>query len=197
MRPMLAALPLAAVLAAALAAAPLAALDTVYLIRHAEKVTDWPAQHGTFQPLSDAGHARAVRLAARFAGAGIAGIYTSLTARTFATAVPLAKAAGLSVEATDATTSTDPAALGAFLDTLRRRHAGDRAVLIVGHQNTVPLILLALGAEEACYEALDMRPHPRYRFLVDTDETYDNLWRVDLARPGCAGMRREPQEAGE
>jgi len=42
---------------------PAAALDDIYLVRHAEKVAFWPSEFDAFQPLSPAGVARAEALA--------------------------------------------------------------------------------------------------------------------------------------
>jgi hypothetical protein len=43
-------------------AAPAAALDTLYLVRHAEKADPWPADLDAFRPLAPAGEARAEAL---------------------------------------------------------------------------------------------------------------------------------------
>ena len=61
-------------LLALIISAPAAALDVIYLVRHAEKVDDWPAAPDldAFRPLSAAGMARAEALAARLKGEGIA-----------------------------------------------------------------------------------------------------------------------------
>jgi broad specificity phosphatase PhoE len=70
-------------------AAPVAALDTLYLVRHAEKAEPWPADLDAFRPLAPAGEARAEARAIRLKDAGIAAAYTSRTTRTMATAMPL------------------------------------------------------------------------------------------------------------
>ncbi|MGH9361371.1 MAG: histidine phosphatase family protein, partial [Thermoanaerobaculia bacterium] len=65
--------------------APAAALDAIYLVRHAEKAEGWPEEDRAldpFWPLSPAGIARAGALAPRLAAAGIAAVYTSRTVRT-------------------------------------------------------------------------------------------------------------------
>lgn len=171
-----------------LAAAPAVAVDTIYLVRHAEKVRAWPAapEAADLIPLSSAGERRAAALAARLKGAGVGAVYTSRTTRAIATAVPLAAVSEIPLLIDDATIKKEK--MGAFLARARRNLAGARAVLIVGHSNTVPELLIALGATKACYRQLGIREEKNGQHLIDG---YDGLWKVDLKKPGCAGMRRE------
>ncbi|MGH7485373.1 MAG: histidine phosphatase family protein, partial [bacterium] len=76
----------ALVLAVWLSGSPAAALDVIFLVRHAEKADDWPAARDldAFRPLTPAGAARAEALAVRLKGEGIAAIYSSRTTRTLA-----------------------------------------------------------------------------------------------------------------
>ncbi len=173
------------------AAAPGAALDTVYLVRHAEKVTPWPDELDPFRPLTGQGSARAERWAEHLADAGIAAVYSSPTTRTLATGMPLAQALGIPIHAERAT--IDSAVMGAFLHGLAEAHAGDTAVLIVGHSNTIPLLLAELGAEDSCFAALGIRRDGEMLLISGND----GLWRVDLAEGGCAGARREVALAAE
>lgn len=170
-----------------LLAAPAAALDTVYLVRHAEKSAFWPSGRDldAFQPLSPAGAARAEALAARLKTAGIAAIYTSRTTRTLATGAPLAQATGVSLTADDATTKPDQ--MDAFLTHLREKHAAEKAVLIVGHSNTVPELLVHLGAKADCFQRLGITGQPGSLLI----EGYEGVWTVDLKKPGCEGMGRD------
>src|SRR5262245_27090174 len=96
-------------LLAVLLTAPAAALDTVYLVRHAEKAAPWPGDRDldAFQPLSPAGAARAEALAARLKPAGIVHVYTSRTTRTVATGAPLALATNVHITADDTSTKQD------------------------------------------------------------------------------------------
>jgi phosphohistidine phosphatase SixA len=140
-----------------LLAAPAVALADVYLVRHAEKADFWPDELDSFRPLSSAGVARADALAKRLAGAGIAAIYTSRTTRALATAMPLAQATHVAVVADEA--SARPDEMSGFLARLREKHAADRAVLIVGHSNTVPELLGSSGSEAGLLSAAgDHRP---------------------------------------
>lgn len=170
-----------------LLAAPAAGLDTIWLVRHAEKMEPWPADRdlAALQPLSREGTARAEALADRLKDAGIAAIYTSRTARTIATAEPLAERGKIPLTADDAT--TQPSELPPLLSRLRERHAGDRAVLIVGHSNTVPQILIKLGATPECFARLGVKETPEGLMI----EGYEGVWRVELAKQGCAAVARE------
>lgn len=169
-----------------LLAAPAAALDTVYLVRHAEKAS-WPSDRDldAFQPLSPVGVARAEALADRLKTANIAAIYTSRTTRAIETGAPLAQVARIPITADDATTRLDE--MASFLARLREQHTGDQTVLIVGHSNTIPELLVKLGATTDCYGRLGINGQPG-RLLIDG---YEGLWKVDLKKPGCEAIERE------
>jgi broad specificity phosphatase PhoE len=170
-----------------LLAAPTAGLDTVWLVRHAEKAESWPSDRDldALQPLSREGTARAEALAGRLKDAGIAAIYTSRTTRTMATGQPLATSRQIPLVADDAT--IQPGELPPFLARLREKHAGDRAVLIVGHSNTLAALLTTLGAIPECFGRLGIKETPEGLMI----EGYEGLWRVDLAKQGCAALARE------
>ena len=142
----------AAVLALAAATAP--AQQTVYVVRHAEKASD--AMTGDV-PLSDEGKARAARLAEILRDAGITAIYSTDTARTRATAEPLARAGNRMVRI-----YSDVSVLA---DSLKREP--DATALVVGHSNTVPELLAALGVRQK---------------IEIGDRDYDNLF-VVVPRP--------------
>ena len=169
-------------------AAPAAALDEIWLVRHAEKEDPWPAEREleVLRPLSPEGRERAKALAARLKDAGIAAVYTSRTTRALATAMPLVTATGIRVVADDATIR--PEALPAFLAGLRERHVKDRAVLVVGHSNTLPALLAALGATPDCHARLGIVPDKEHGFLT---EGYEGIWKVDLKGSGCAAIARQ------
>lgn len=131
--------------ALALAAAPLtaqapAASTTVILVRHAEKAAEPAAD----PPLTAAGVARAEALAGVVRDAGVRAIVTTQFARTRATAAPAAAALGVVPEVADARAPGHPSALATAL---LAAHRGE-TVLVVGHSNTVPAIVAALGAPE-------------------------------------------------
>jgi broad specificity phosphatase PhoE len=173
-----------------LAAAPAAGLDFIYLVRHAEKADPWPPDKNldALWPLSRAGMDRAEALAVRLEKAGIAAVYTSRTTRTLATALPLVARTHIplsSVAADDA--STHPEQMAGFLARLREGHAADASVLIVGHSNTIPRLLVLLGAAPGCYARLGIADGPSGLAV----EGYEGLWKVDLRRHGCAAIARE------
>jgi len=151
------ALGLAALLGAT--AMPAAAQPLVYLVRHGERL-DLPTDPG----LSPAGEARAQRLAAMLADAGLRAIYTTPYRRTMAHAAPTAQRLGLTPVVLPA---RDTEALLARL----RAHGSGEAVLVVGHSNTLPAILRGLG-----YQA---------EVTIDEDE-FDWLFALTPGAPGGA-----------
>ncbi len=163
------------------------ALETIYLFRHADKAADWPKARelDAFHPLSRAGLDRAERLAEHLAGAGVAAVYTSSTTRTLATGMPLAAAGKLPISPDDRTIRRSQ--MEAFFAEMRATHAADRAILVVGHSNTVPLLLMSLGADEACFAKLGIADHDG-ELLIDG---YEGLWRIEVGAPGCSGMERQ------
>ena len=167
-----------------LLAAPAVALDNIYLVRHAEKVDFWPDEIDSFRPLSAAGVARAEALAKRLEGAEIAAIYASRTTRALATAMPLAQAAHIPVVADEA--SAKPGEMSGFLARLREKHPADRAVLIVGHSNTIPELLVHLGAKSDCFQRLGITGQPGSLLT----EGYEGVWKVDLKKQGCEAISR-------
>jgi broad specificity phosphatase PhoE len=104
----------------------------VIVVRHAEKATN-DAQD---PDLSAAGRTRAERLAHILSDAGITAIFTSEFKRTRETAAPTARSIGVTPSIVSATNS---AALVAKL----HRLSGN--ALVVGHGNTIPGLLKALG----------------------------------------------------
>lgn len=114
---------------------------TVLVVRHAERASDVE----TDPRLSEAGHARARALAEALADAGVDVVITSQYLRTRETALPLAERLGLGI-VVDSVRSAE-ASSGELARRVLAEHAG-RRVLIVGHSNTVPLIVRALGGAE-------------------------------------------------
>jgi broad specificity phosphatase PhoE len=130
-------------------AVPAAAQQAVFVVRHAEKISE------DDQRLSEAGHSRAEKLARMLADSAISAIYATDTERARDTAAPLAGKLGLKV----ATYDTGAKMSGSvdarpFVATLRRDHPHD-VVLVVGHSNTIPDLLQALGCAEKISLAAD------------------------------------------
>jgi broad specificity phosphatase PhoE len=130
------------VLGMAMIAPSVASAQMVIVVRHAERA-DAGAPAGaamTAAPdpeLSAAGKARAQALAAMLKDAGVTAIFTTEFRRTKDTAAPLAEALKITPEAVS---SREQAAM---IAKIKAHTAG--AVLVVGHSNTVPAIIKALG----------------------------------------------------
>jgi phosphohistidine phosphatase SixA len=112
--------------------APIAkAQSTIFIVRHAEKVD------ATANPdLSEAGRARAESLAKMLKDARITVIYATEFKRTQQTAAPLAKLLGLKEKIVP---GKNVASLAAELLDSKAN------ALVVGHHNTVPDLIKALG----------------------------------------------------
>ena|SRR5438093_13620424 len=116
----------------------------IILVRHAEKAID---SNEPGVPLSEAGRARAARLAQMLAGVGVTAIYATETDRARQTAEPLARALKLDVRTYSPRDPAGKLAPQLLLDRLKKDDASG-VVLVVGHQNTVPELLAALGDPE-------------------------------------------------
>lgn len=115
--------------------------STVILVRHAEK-GDTTAD----PPLSAAGEERARALAAVLVRVPLAAIYVSEYRRTALTAAPTATRAGLAP--TIVPVRRDPGAQANAIADAVRHLPRSSAALVVGHSNTLPGILRALGGPE-------------------------------------------------
>jgi phosphohistidine phosphatase SixA len=106
----------------------------VIAVRHADVDLPPPSDDAS---LNDAGRARSAVLARSLGDAGVTSILVSSRKRTQQTAAPLAKELGLQPHVID-----DPAPLAPEI------RAGDHGpvLLVVGHSNTVPGLINALGA---------------------------------------------------
>lgn len=126
---------------------------TVLLIRHADRIAGQDA-------LSSTGQTRAQELVHVLQKASLSAIYHTEAARTEQTAAPLATALGITpVEIPAANTSQ-------LVDDIRTHHYG-HTVLVVGHSNTVPEIIAALGG-------------PAVPIIADNE--FDNLFVLTLCR---------------
>jgi quinoprotein glucose dehydrogenase len=154
----------------------------VAIVRHAERAGD----AGSDPELTAAGQARARALAGALADMDVQAVIVSNRKRTIATAQPLAASRALTptVVALGSSVAEHVAAVA----TAVRAERG-RAVLVVGHSNTVPAIIAALGG-------------PRMPDLCDT--AYSNLFLLHLPSDGgparlvrsVYGSSDAPGEAG-
>jgi broad specificity phosphatase PhoE len=114
----------------------------IVLVRHAEK---GPGPDKD-PPLTPAGAQRAQDLRVALRNAGVTAIITTQYRRTKETAQPLADAQGIKPREI----SVDPDDLASHVDAVtafvRRQMAG--VLLIVGHDNTVPALIGALGGPQ-------------------------------------------------
>ncbi len=157
------------------ASTPATDAGLVILVRHAEKQPDV-----SDPPLSEAGQARALALREVLRDVRIAGVIVSDTRRTALTAEPTA--ISQSVETIVTATKGGLPAHVADVASQARRLAEQGAVLIVGHSNTLPAIVQALGGPE--------RPN-----LAEC--AYSNLWVLHLRADQSAGLIESNYGAGE
>lgn len=111
-----------------------AAPTVVFLVRHAERAEDGTSD----PPISEVGRDRARLLAQMLRDVHLTHVHTTDFRRTRATGGPTAEAAGLKM------TLYDPDDLDGFADRLRAtpgRH------LVLGHSNTTPQLVEALGGD--------------------------------------------------
>ena len=136
-----------------LLAASAAAESAVFIVRHAEKTESG----GNDPDLSQAGRGRAESLASFLKDAGITAIYTTEFKRTQETAAPLAKLIGIQV------TKVPGKSMAELVRKLRA--LGNGNALVVGHSNTIPSLIKALGIDTP---------------IKIGDKDYDNLFVVIL-----------------
>jgi broad specificity phosphatase PhoE len=134
------------------APSPAVPSTVVLLVRHAER-----APGSGDVPISDVGQARAQALAEVGKVAGVSAIITTQFQRTQQTAAPLVTALGLTPVVVAA--QADVAKHAADVASAVRAQAG-KTVLVVGHSNTIPAVVAALGG-------------PRFRDFCEQE--YDNL----------------------
>ena len=138
-------------------APPALAQEVVFVVRHAERAdTAAPGMSKGIEdpPLSAEGEARAKRLAGMLRGADVKQVFASQFKRTQLTAQPLATAEHLEITIV---TAKDIDAL------VQKLRTAKGASLVVGHSDTVPQILKALGAKDD---------------VKISDNEYDNLFVV-------------------
>jgi len=118
------------------------ATTTMIFVRHAEKAlipVDDPV-------LSEQGKARAAELARQLVDAdvvaGVDAIYSTNTQRTMQTARPTAEALGLEILNYQNADDDEP-----VVDAMVRAHKG-KIILVVGHSDTLPTMIAALGASK-------------------------------------------------
>ena len=149
---------LASAIAATVTSGALSQPSTVILVRHGEKATEPPGD----PRLSATGQQRARDLARALADAKVGMIVTTQFERTKATARPLADS--LHQTMTVVATGSMKEHIEATAAKVKSAPKGS-TVLVVGHSNTVPLIIAALGG-------------PKMPDLCDAE--YSNLFVVEM-----------------
>ncbi|KIG17510.1 hypothetical protein DB30_03211 [Enhygromyxa salina] len=133
---------------------------TIYVVRHAEKQQlpeDAPEAARKDPPLSREGQLRAMGLTEDVPVRDIDAVYVTKTKRSKDTA-----SAVVALNSVELITYP-PQDTDGLVERLRRRHG--QQVLVVGHSNTIPLLLKGLGVPEA----------------VEIDEAqYGDMWVVTL-----------------
>jgi broad specificity phosphatase PhoE len=143
--------------------------STVILVRHAEKA----AKPADDPPLTNEGERRARDLVAALADAHVTTVIATQFQRTQATAKPIAQAVGQTTIIVPAT--SDPKGHAAAVVEKIRGAAAGGTVVIVGHSNTIPLIIEALGG-------------PKMQDLCDAE--YANLFVLQMSATGSPKLVR-------
>jgi broad specificity phosphatase PhoE len=139
----------------------------VLLVRHAEK-----ASEGEDPSLTSAGKQRAEALVEVAGSAGVSAIYTTQYRRTRETAQPLADRLGIPVAVSEVIWGGAQAHATALARGVLDRHRGE-TVLVVGHSNTLPLLVEAMTGAR-------VQPIP--------DSEYDRLFTVVVPPSGPARL---------
>lgn len=142
--------------------APLPEAGTViiYIVRHAEKEVmpdDAPEAERKDPPLSQTGQLRALGLAEDIPVRDIEAVYVTDTKRCRDTASAVLALNGVSP------IIYPPKDVTGLADRIRRRRG--QSVLVVGHSNTIPLLLAELGVEE---------------MVLIPEDQYGDLWVLTL-----------------
>jgi len=143
---------------------------TVILVRHAEKAQSPPND----PPLTAAGQQRAQALAVDLADAGVAAVVTSEFQRTQQTGAPLAAARGVTPRVIAIGSESPQQNADAVVQAVLASHRG-QTVLVVGHSNTIPLIIERLGVAAV---------------ISIPDNDFDNLFIVTVPARGSAHLVR-------
>ncbi|MGH7448491.1 MAG: histidine phosphatase family protein [Longimicrobiales bacterium] len=156
---------LAALITSWAAGSALAQSTTVIVVRHAEKIDD------SADPLlSEPGRARAEALADALADAGVSTLITTQYQRTRLTAAPLAERLGVAPTLVAASGRSHVEDVAARV----RELANGGTIVVVGHSNTVPAIIRALGGPDV--GGID-------------DAEYDHLFILTLSDSGVRLIR--------
>ncbi len=133
----------------------------VYLVRHAEKITDNLSDEDP--NLTPDGHARAQDLQEHLADVEIHALFSTPYRRTRQTLAPLAENQGLEIQPYEA---HDFAALA---EKINKEYAG-KTVVVAGHSNTVLELAEALGAKRPKEKLADHEYHYLFRVVKEGNQ---------------------------
>jgi len=136
------------------AATAASAQTTIFFVRHAERADSGAGGMATDPPLSAAGKARAASLAEMLKDTRLTAVFATEFKRTQETAAPTAAAQHVTVTTVNADRTAD---------LVQKLKTAKGAVLVVGHSNTVPEVMTALGVKPA---------------ITIADDEFDNLFIV-------------------
>ncbi|WP_284619578.1 histidine phosphatase family protein [Aquabacterium humicola] len=142
----------------------------VILVRHADKGSE-PVGDPSLSP---AGERRAEALAQALGSSGVTAIVTSQFRRTQETAKPLARRLGIEPQVVAARRGEGAAHIAELVQAVRAQRG---TVLVVGHGDTVPMLIGALGG-------------PRLPWLCET--SYGQAFVLSLAVAPVAGPASPP-----
>lgn len=161
---------------------PLLAQPKLYLVRHAEKVADWPGgELGPLQPLSEKGLHTAAAFAKYFADEPVVAVYSSKTTRTLHTAFAIAQKNGFTLMTEEA--CADTAAIDLFLQMVDTLYDDDSAVIIVSHSNIIPYFLIKCGLTRQEYDAMGFTTDGNWLLTDYYGELFEVLPLTDKADP--------------
>jgi phosphohistidine phosphatase SixA len=145
----------------------LTAAQSIYLLRHAEKLED-----GTKDPsLSEAGIKRANNLVILLKDKNITAIHSTKYKRTLETVTPLASLLNIDIQ------QYDPSKLKEFAEKIKTVKGN---IVIVGHSNTTPRLTHLISGKATT--AMDESEYDRlYQITVNSDST--NLKKLKLSPP--------------
>lgn len=129
------------------------AQPTIYIVRHSEKVNDWPDKYHEFLPLSSDGISTSSELREYFNEIKLTAIFCSPTVRTIQTAHPTALDKGIEITINEA--CSDTSIISTFLKELNENYNDAHSFLIVSHSNIIPYFLIKSGLRNDEYEKMN------------------------------------------
>jgi broad specificity phosphatase PhoE len=143
-----------------------AALRTVFVVRHAETDPDAQEENARNPKLTEQGQLRAAHLATMLSDQELSAVFVTDTRRSLETATPTATTQSL------APTKYPPTDMESLVKSIHQLPASS-PVLVVAHSNTVPMILEAFGAGPS--EDLHHDEFDRFFAIVLNDASFESL----------------------